>query len=268
MQRPCRIAAAGATVVLLGFVSSAHAEPSVLRPAGSRSVTVVDPAVMPAGGPQCRHCGATACKLHRGHAADCRDGMCAPHCPVRPSQYGFYRTQWRRWPDQGVTPVNAEQAATPAPPPKSLVPSAEEESPRSPEEESASPDAGVTEPPAAPGQPAARKQDAEAIPADPIPQNPVRDGAGRTDAIDPAASEPSSRVPPVPPGEQPLSPQPEPAGGAPDQSSAPAEDAEPIGEVGALRYPAKVGRSLAAGSLPWRLQPATGQRAADSARGL
>lgn len=52
-----------------------------------------------------------------------------PSCPVRPGQFGYYGTQWRRWPAQGVVPASAVEAATPVAPPKSAVPDAEEESP-------------------------------------------------------------------------------------------------------------------------------------------
>jgi hypothetical protein len=47
---------------------------------------------------------------------------------VRPGTFGYYGTQWRRWPGQGVVPVSNEEAATPVVPPKSEVPSADEES--------------------------------------------------------------------------------------------------------------------------------------------
>jgi hypothetical protein len=55
--------------------------------------------------------------------------MCVPSCPVRPGQFGYYGTQWRRWPGQGVIQASAAEAATPVKPPKSAVPGAEEESP-------------------------------------------------------------------------------------------------------------------------------------------
>lgn len=54
--------------------------------------------------------------------------MCPAHCPVRPEVFGFYGTQWRRWPGAGVVPTSATDAATPAPPGRSQVPSAAEES--------------------------------------------------------------------------------------------------------------------------------------------
>jgi hypothetical protein len=42
--------------------------------------------------------------------------------------FGFYGTQWRRWPGSGVVPASNNEAATPARPPRAEVPGAEEES--------------------------------------------------------------------------------------------------------------------------------------------
>jgi hypothetical protein len=102
------------------------------RPAPPR--VTFDPAVVPAGGTGCcgldGRCGTVQqAGFHHGHAAGCRNGMCMPSCPVRPGQYGYYGTQWRRWPGQGVVQASAVEAATPVAPPKSAVPNAEEESP-------------------------------------------------------------------------------------------------------------------------------------------
>jgi hypothetical protein len=64
---------------------------------------------------------------------------CEPNCPVRPGRFGFYETHWRRWP--GAAPAAAEPAAgTPAAPPRSVVPGADEESPRRPDDALPSPD--------------------------------------------------------------------------------------------------------------------------------
>lgn len=110
------------------------------RPAPPR--TVVDPAVVPAGG--CRGCNAPSCRMCQGrhgvHHAGCRDGKCHPHCPVRPQEFGFYGTQWRRWPDRQVVPVAHEREGTPALPPRSQVPRSEEESRRATEDPAESPD--------------------------------------------------------------------------------------------------------------------------------
>lgn len=106
-------------------------------PTGSR----LDPAVVPAGGGhaqgRCQRCDGTGCR-HQGcrhaggHHADCQDGHCVPYCPVRPAQFGYYGTQWRRWPGAGVVPVSGFEAATPAAPPRLQVPGPDEESPQLP----------------------------------------------------------------------------------------------------------------------------------------
>ena len=137
----------------------------------------VDPAVVTAGGTSCCGADGRACGPvhHAGfhHAAGCRDGMCVPSCPVRPGQYGYYGTQWRRWPGQGVVQASATEAATPVAPPRSAVPGVQEESPArrggEPLTEPESPQG--SEPPA--GEPALDEDaaaDAEAFPAAPIPE--------------------------------------------------------------------------------------------------
>lgn len=64
--------------------------------------------------------------------AECPDGSCAPHCPVRPGQFGYYPTQWRRWPG-GERPVEGPRdTTTPSPPARSIVPGPGEESPPTP----------------------------------------------------------------------------------------------------------------------------------------
>jgi hypothetical protein len=121
-------------------------EPAVLRPAAARPLPTgrpaakIDPAVAPAGGERgqrCGHCGKAACpqcRLRDGHCggstphARCQHGLCPAHCPVRPDVFGFYGTQWRRWPGSGVVPASATDAAAPARPARSQVPSAAEES--------------------------------------------------------------------------------------------------------------------------------------------
>lgn len=66
------------------------------------------------------------------HGRECRDGACAPHCPVRPAAFGHYQTQWRRWPGGEPRAEQPRDTSTPAAPPRSLVPEADEESPRRP----------------------------------------------------------------------------------------------------------------------------------------
>jgi len=47
---------------------------------------------------------------------------------VRPDVFGFYGTQWRKWPGSGVIQTSSRDEATPALPPKAEVPQATEES--------------------------------------------------------------------------------------------------------------------------------------------
>lgn len=103
--------------------------------------TIVDPALVPAGG--CRGCNASACRTCQGrrggHHPVCRDGKCHPHCPVRPQEFGFYGTQWRRWPDRQIVPVSHERDGAPALPPRSQLPRSDEEARRATEDEAAAP---------------------------------------------------------------------------------------------------------------------------------
>jgi len=99
----------------------------------------VDHAVIPAGCTEaeqsrCSHCQRLACPQcrlpepqHHGHS-QCQHGLCPAHCPVRPDVFGFYGTQWRRWPGSGVVQASNNEAATPARPPRAEVPGAQEES--------------------------------------------------------------------------------------------------------------------------------------------
>jgi hypothetical protein len=152
--------------------------------------TIVDHSVQPAGG-ACRQCGPAGCK--HSHHRDCRDGACVPYCPVRPSTYGFYGTQWRRWPGEGVVPVSNEQAATPSKPPKSSVPGADEESmgpkpselpePDFPAGESAEEGARSALPPEPaapePDAPALESREPAAATAEPLAPAPVPEGEAK-----------------------------------------------------------------------------------------
>ena len=228
----------------------------------TRSKTVVDHAVVPAGGLHCRHCGPGGCRVHGGHMAGCRDGLCVPHCPVRPSQYGYYHTQWRRWPGQGVVPTSAEQAATPVAPPASQVPTVDEESPpgiERPEADGANSDG--SEPDAMRFMPDRSAED-DPLSSDPIPER--RDPGAADDEL-PAAEPPVAPTPgevPAAPGEDATD------GGLFDQSAMPPPALEVPVESGAMRYPATVvSRSLAAGNSLWRPRTRGDQPAATSARG-
>lgn len=100
----------------------------------------------------CRHCGrrgCDACRPGAGRIAQacngrCDAGGCPAHCPVRPEQFGYYPTQWRSWPGQGVRQVaHFDPATTPVVPPRSQFPTIDEEGGAAPEE-----DAGAEAPPA------------------------------------------------------------------------------------------------------------------------
>lgn len=77
----------------------------------------------------------TGCSgLHRAHqrehAVACRQCAAGAPCPVRPAHFGYYATQWRNWPAAEEGAVSTSGTATPAAPPRSVVPGADEESPR------------------------------------------------------------------------------------------------------------------------------------------
>lgn len=69
---------------------------------------------------------------HREHAVACRQCAAGAPCPARPAHFGYYATQWRHWPDAGGPGPSTTGTTTPAAPPRSVVPHADEESPRSP----------------------------------------------------------------------------------------------------------------------------------------
>jgi len=150
-------AAVGLVVMATGASAAdpAASRPAASRPTGSRptpsrtpsrsashsprSAPRVDHAVTPAGGAgsgqsrcsQCERPACSQCRLaegsHAGHR-QCEHGLCPAHCPVRPEVFGFYGTQWRRWPGSGVVQASNNEAVTPARPPRAEVPGAGEES--------------------------------------------------------------------------------------------------------------------------------------------
>lgn len=203
------------TAIAVATIPGASPADSPADPAASRAAapakTISDPAVSPAGGLHCSHCGTGRCqhgqRSGHGHHAGCRNGVCVPYCPVRPHQFGFYGTRWRKWPGQDVVPVSAERAVTPAVPPRSAVPGADEES-MSPRAGDFSVDEpGMAMPPAAggpggPGQfdqpalePAPMPQPApEPRPAPPAPSN----DEGLFPARPPAPAEPTPPAAPAP----------------------------------------------------------------------
>lgn len=192
-------------VLALVFVSSivwatppAQGQPAAWAPGDSKGQRrIQDSAVVPAGGGACPACVKGRCrqcpaKLH-GHHDSCREGRCVPYCPVRPQHYGFYGTQWRKWPGQGVVPVSDERQATPALPPRLALPSADEESTRAAEED-------VPETESAPE--AARRAVPDILPPLP-PANPATPAAPP-----PARPKPIPQPEPALPALEPTTPEP------------------------------------------------------------
>ncbi len=118
-----------------------------------------------------------------------------PYCPVRPQEFGFYGTQWRRWPGQGVVPVSDERAVTPVVPPRLAVPDPDQESMRSPEEDAdlANPDSEPAED-AAPADPL---KPVPELPLEPAPQPPFAPPSAPS-PVEPAPREPEPAPEPKP----------------------------------------------------------------------
>jgi len=203
-----------------GGLPAVGADPAAGHPPQARS-RFVDSAVVPAGGVGCTSCGPGGCQRshggRHGHHAGCRDGVCVPYCPVRPQQFGYYGTRWRKWPGQEILQVSDERAAAPAQPPRSEVPRADEESLAPAEDGAAPPDAGA---PAALPTPPVEPAPMPAAPAQPEPQQPER-------PAEPAAEpEPAPAAEPKPAAE----PQPEPAAQPQPKPEAKPEPARPADE--------------------------------------
>jgi len=190
------------------------ARPMPIRPAPratGRSANV-DHAVVSAGGAdggnsKCVQCSRAACPqcrldtgLHKGHKA-CPHGLCPAHCPVRPDVFGFYGTQWRKWPGSGVVQASNIEAVTPSPPPEVDVPGPLEESPQQ-----AAPAEALPAPETPPEQPAAQS-DADAPRRNGImPKDGDRAVFGEPPAKRPAAEMPGNLPPEdAPPAEPPIS---------------------------------------------------------------
>jgi hypothetical protein len=61
-------------------------------------------------------------------------GHCAPCCPVRPDQFGFYATHWRPWPGfVPIAPARSTGPLIPATPPRSVVPDRDREGDAAPQ---------------------------------------------------------------------------------------------------------------------------------------
>lgn len=169
-------------------------------------------------GSDCRGGECAAVKQPQSHAARC-EGRCAnggcgkpgcpAQCPVRPDRFGFYGTQWRTWPGQGVVQASFTDAATPVRPPKSEIPVADEESPqsaaevplddepRAEESRDGQPAAEPLPPAQFPAQPPARAKDLEPL-EPPFTDEP----AAKPDMKMPAAKEPAIEKPSTPAAEE------------------------------------------------------------------
>lgn len=113
---------------------------SVGRDARDGGVVQAGATVMTADCRQCGRRGCNECRADGGRLGlrcngHCDAGGCPAHCPVRPDQFGYYQTRWRNWPGQGVRQVSHfDPATTPAVPPRSQIPTLEEESGVGPDE--------------------------------------------------------------------------------------------------------------------------------------
>jgi len=92
------------------------------------------------GNHQCGHCK----HGKHGDCDACGGRGCPANCPVRPGKFGYYDTQWRNWPGQGVVQAAFTEPAAPVEPPKLEVPTANEESP-APTADSIAPEPGDTD---------------------------------------------------------------------------------------------------------------------------
>lgn len=202
--------------------------PAVVRADGATAQAAADGGgVVQAGRivtADCRHCGRRGCNACRpggGRIAlecngRCDAGGCPAHCPVRPEHFGYYPTQWRSWPGQGVRQVaHFDPATTPVVPPRSQLPTMEEEGGSPPEEDAAAdgPADAAEAPPMRPARPAV---DAAAPPA-----RPGGDAPDDMPAPVPAARAPVDEADGPPPEADPDATMPEESGAA---SRAPAAD--------------------------------------------
>jgi hypothetical protein len=138
----------------------------------------------------------------------CGKAGCPAQCPVRPDRFGFYGTQWRSWPGQGIVQASFTEAATPVRPPKSEIPDADEESPPSApelptdeeprdEELTAEPLPPAKAPAESPTESPAKKKESEPLDS-PFADEP----AAESDVKKPAAKEPAVEKPSSPAAEE------------------------------------------------------------------
>lgn len=121
-RRSPRRRCVGAAIIVACLTGGAASGSELMGPLpGSSSAR----RVVPPAPRERRHEQPPHCKACQG---DCRGGACAPHCPVRPDEFGFYETQWRTWPRTAASGPADAATVTPASPPPSEVPGVDEES--------------------------------------------------------------------------------------------------------------------------------------------
>jgi len=203
---PCATVAVAATAVM-----THHAMPATgAEPADRSRVVLAVPGdnaagsgVVPAGGVRHRGTKGDSCeradcpqcqtrKHSRHHSGGPEIPGCPAHCPVRPDRFGYYQTNWRRWPGNVVKPASFEEQAVPISPPKSVVPGIDDEGGAA--DEAMEDDGGegdtLPEPNAAAPQGGAGEDEKSAAPAEIVP--PV------TPAPAVEMEEPSAPKPPKP----------------------------------------------------------------------
>lgn len=177
----------------------ARADGKVVR-ASAPSPADEDGGVVPAGGvirarhaDACgEHCGKADCGHCRGRHGICHHGTCGPeipgcpaHCPVRPERFGYYQTNWRRWPGQRVAQASFNEAV-PVSPPRSIVPDVDDEAGTADDIE-AGDDEAMTDPLPAPARGGRAGEEADR----PAARTPPRgDDAGKTPAEKPVEPTP------------------------------------------------------------------------------
>lgn len=189
---------------IMAAVPSKSAPPSLIKSIPRQRQT----------GGDCQNGQCAAGKQHQHHAGRC-EGRCAnggcgkpgcpAQCPVRPDRFGFYGTQWRSWPGQGVVQASFTDAATPVLPPKSEIPAADEESPQSalelPMDETPRTEESRDEAPAAEPLPPAKVPaplPAEEKGLEPLESPFADEPAAKPDMRKPGAQEPAIEKPATP----------------------------------------------------------------------
>lgn len=187
-------------LLLAAGSTPARADGQVVR-ASTPSPADGDGGVVPAGGvirdrhaDACgEHCGKADCRHCRGRHGICHHGTCGPeipgcpaHCPVRPERFGYYQTNWRRWPGQRVAQASFNEAV-PVSPPRSIVPDVDDEAGTADDIEAGDADGAMTDSLPAPARGGRAFKEAD-LPGARTP--PRGDDAGKTPADKPVEPTP------------------------------------------------------------------------------